>query len=951
MNYKTWNKILCEYFFSQQESQTFLSIDKDTLIDIAIETHEFLSQLKTCEKEHYKAEERRKYAWSDFLHIFLAAPNYMPSKAYLFRLWQKKILETNADYIPSVFPFIALFVIPLSNDPELNANSFYPKVNEFLRKNGIINKDEEIGTRDMAALAPQLLDLMWNNLSEWANANGYEFSVSTRSQTGRARYSQPFLSQLIFTANQRNRFKLMFYQAGLTPAQDIDKDYAIQILSNHCGAIGLSRDRLQILKRDYLQSALSIFYRELDSWDGMALVIPRDSNNGRAEYLGVNQNLLLTVNTSRFGIKFSLKASLLDASFGEEFTYQSKTLGVYSFTTDNKGEADVSIWNNGISHCFDTQSLILFYKQGDRNIKLSYRPADFELLEYLYGSYVSCKKLQPGRRYYALISINKFHEFSDWIAQNSGSLIESHPLSKSYKLVYIESATSDLPTSDIKRLHFEQRKTIELKNTICLGKSDTGAVILYNGLPAFFNIQGVDVLQDNVRAVFNSVGRIEEMPLEFDMESNLWKLPIISNYFMRQKEFQIFCNDTNFPTRYKVSDFNILLDEQYNEINFNHFGEYDEFGELKGLRVPINSDIAWTMLNDRMKKEGSPLPKKNTEYSETDYILYFLSTRPRCLRAELVETINVLIQNNLFKFDSNSKWAVRSLIDNYFRLGYINYSYADSKHIIAVNKPSLLLLPPKVKKERQGRLTVIKHVEAYWTCLFTGARTPDTVARLIKATSSFSYKGNNIVIKIEKTAIALLPQSIFLMSNSIDALQQFALKYGLCFDRCIYSNALCQTIASVEDYFKHKTQFESVDKYDAISSFDVVDYEKLASDGFYSKRHSYDSKSDLVTYFPGTFREQSVLWYNDSQYEVDKHWGHLIAMMLKNNRIICYLENDNLITLPIMLQLPQLYARALTMISGRIPYEVDKTRHYEIYDNPFVHFCNHDSILKKLSQS
>ena len=954
MNYSTWNDIICSVFFSQKESMTFLSIDKETLIDAAMESDEFKQQLKICSKDGLNIKEKRRYAWSDFLHIFYNTETNEPSKKHLFQLWHKKIMESVANYNskPRVFPILALFIIPLSNDPNLSAQAFYPKVNDFLKRNHIISAKESINTPDMTKIGTWI-DVMWIILSEWAAANGYIFSVSSRSSSGRATYAQPFLSQLIFTANQRSRFKLMFYKAGLTPAFTVDDNYAIRVLSNNYDLVGLTQQRWEFIKSNYRSSAISIFQRELDAWDGMAIVQNESERHKSTEYLGVNQNLLLRLHSNRFGWHFGLCANLPDASFGEEFTYNSRIFGVYNFTVDNNGLADSAIWNDEISLAISKNEPIQLSKDGDRRVKLTYSPTSFVLLEYSFGHYVACRKLQAGREYMVLVRNDKMTEYQQWITDNSGEIVDRHPLSSSFTLIRIQSAVKDAPASSLRQLHFETKPSIELVDTISLGKTEDGAIILYNGFPAYFKVQGINITTDRIHAFFNSEGRTDDKDLEYDKDSNLWRLPVVRNIFMLRKQFQIYCNDQALsPTRYKIEDFKILDDSDFDEIQFNRFGEYDEAGEFVGLKTRFsNTKINWTGLYNTMQREGDPIPSLKHNYSNNDFILYFLSSRPRYERKDMEAVIRVLIQNKIFNFDSDNKWAIRTLVDNYFRLGYINYAYIEGKHIVAVNKPSLLLIPPKIQKESViGRMKTYKHKENFWTCLFTGARTPDTVNSLIQRAASFTYKGYHLAIRIEDSQVDLLPQSIFILSSSIDALAAFAEQYGYSFSRNFYSASLLESIASLDDYLHHSTQTESESKYDGIDSFERIDYRRLAEEGKTYKCHDKNIGADVVSYFPGSFREKTILWLNGRQYDVDKHWGHLLGMKIKGAKVIKYSDEEHLITMPITIQLPRLYARALTMITGRIPLEANWQRVYEVYDSPWAKFADPSAILMKINQ-
>lgn len=955
MKFNIWNSILCNHFFSRNDVQVFLSIDKDEIENIAIESEEFVNQIKLCGKADMQLEEKKKYAWHDFILIFGKITNgkWQCSKSILLADFQRRIIESGNSQgsIPTFLPYIALFVIPLSNDPELNVNAFYPKINDFFRKQGLIKSNESIGSIDMSQLRPGL-DFMWQSLAEWATANDYTFKVTSRSNSGRTQYAYPFVSQLIFTATQRDKFKLLFYHAGLTPAQEIDEKYAEKILSNHYKKLGITQQRWSYIKSNYLSSAISLFFQEFNSWDGIAMVKDKRDSFSSTEYLGISQSLILHLSIYRGKFEYGLKANLQDGSFGEEFSYESNMYGKYIFSIDNKGFADEYVWNDNICNAISIGDSILYTKSGDKKTRLSYFPTDIEILEYSFGVFVSSKRFQKGKKYAILIRNNNLDSFSNWLSDNNAKLIESHQLRNTHKLYIIDSAISDISTCNVKKIHFDNRKNLELTDTIALGKTSEGVLKIYRGLPAYFKISGVDVSSDHIRAVFNSEGHIDTLDLCYNEESGLWVLPIVSNIFMQQKSFQIFCNDILISNiRFIVSDFSPLKETQYEELRFNHFGEYDTNGDINGLQLKYVNDVNWNNLQQSMSS-GAGISEVNNHYDNSDYLLYYLSTRPRCEKKDFIKIIDVLIQNKKFKFDKENRWAIRSIIDNYFRLGYINYAYVDGQHIIAVNRPTLVLLPPKTKRECviPGKsITRIVPIERFWTAMLTGARTPDSMSSFKKMVEQFRYNGEKLYIDIEPSSDGLLPQTVFIKSYSIDAIQEFAHKNYFQFQKCIYSNVLLRTIASIPEYIDHITKKESYDRYDSISNFSRIDYLKLAN-GDYSRINDVSKEKSIVTYFPGTFREQTILWLSGKQYKTDKHWGHLIGMSLDNSKVIRVNADKSVLELPIVLQLPQLFARALTLVSGKIPKESEQVRTYEIYNNPYIQAVDSNSILKKLSQ-
>lgn len=950
MNYSTWNNILCEHFFNQKECRVFISIDKEGLINLALSSPEFIEQLEKQGKLSVDIEEKKRRAWIDYIHIFgrIIEHQWTCSKSLIINDFQKRMQESiNPQKTPTIFPYLALFIMPLSITTDVKANAVYGKITDFWHRENLIKEKEVININDFKDFRPSL-DCMWNSLREWAIINGYKFDVISKNPNGHNRYAYPFFEQLIFTSSQRDNFKLLFYNAGLTPGQDVSEKEASLILTKYYTSLGVTPQRWNNLKKENMQSVLSIFFQELNAWDGIAYV--RNSRNctSNTEYLGVRQNLLLEVSKFRGLYEIRLKANLPDAGFGEDFLYKSTLLGNYSFTTDNQGLADKSIeWSDKLNEFFVSLQPISFVKDGDKGISLIYTPKTIELLEYSYGNYITSRKIQKGRKFLVLLKRTEKDNYTQWLLDNNANLITKHPLRDYFDLYKIENATTDLKIGNVNRFQFETSIDCGLVNTLVLGKNSNGSTLIYEGLPAYFQVSGIDVLNDKLFACFKYEGQNHKIELSYDERSNLWVLPKVDNDILKRVPFFVYHNNKPISKQFEVIDF--FLKSEYSEMVFNKYGEYDVNGQYKGLELETSNDVNWDNLKGFMQRRNNPIPESNnTDYLEEDYLLYYLSTQIRCEKNVFVKTIEVLSQNEKFKFDGNNKWAIKNIIDNYFRLGYINYSYYDNKHLLSVNKPTLILLPPKVRVEYTPLKETIP-LENYWTCLLTGARTPAFMRTLFKNIEVIKCE-EKISIDIIPSSDKLLPQTVYVRANKLETIETIAKMSNISFQKCIYSNTLLASLASVDEYLSYCTLFESDDKYDGITNLEKIDYALLANAGKCNKISEFSRDNSVVTYFPGTYREQSIIWKDGKQYKTDKHWGHLIGMFIENAKVIKVSEDGNSIKLPIVLQLPKLYARALTMITGKIPTEEGFERTYDYYNNPFATCTDIHKFLTKLSQ-
>ena len=215
MKYAEWNQILIDYYFNEsRENEAFLGIEKesfiDYLVDNAIFSEEYYAVL--AKNPTYK-KDIRTYIWNNFIQLFKKREYY--SKDTLFLLLDTYLYNSkNPSLTPMVFPFIALFLMPLANNPEMKASNFYDRLTAFLKENCIIREGESIGTADMREITNPTLDLMWENLEIWAQKEGFNYHLKNGSSSHK--YVGPFMAESLLNANQRDKFKVVFYEAGLT---------------------------------------------------------------------------------------------------------------------------------------------------------------------------------------------------------------------------------------------------------------------------------------------------------------------------------------------------------------------------------------------------------------------------------------------------------------------------------------------------------------------------------------------------------------------------------------------------------------------------------------------------------------------------------------------------------------------------------------------------------------
>ena len=961
MLYSQWNTLLFNYYFEEgKDHEVFLGIDKDSLIDYIIDRGLFQDEIERVQD----ANPGRKivpedYIWTNFTQLF--KKREYCSKDVLFEVFQNHLYDSKTpEKMPTIFPCLALFIMPLANNPEMDPRNFYDRLTKFLRDNNIIRPFESIDTPDLRDFRFPSLSLMWENLEIWAQSEGYHYFVKSSTSSGH-KYVGPFMAESLLTATQRDKFKIVFYEAGLTPDQEISDEIIARILHVHHKHIGFTDEQgWKKVYDKYKDILISEFRRQYDEWDGNTIIRLHENNRRITKECGFNKKLYLCMTIFRNSYNFYFKARFTDAEPGSEFSYIQDANSSYDFTISNDGYADSPFRINNLSDIISSNKGIYLRECSNPKNRLSFQNEEFFLFEKYYDTYTSSCKLKLGGKFYFLVRGDSVEKYESWLEDNSAQLIlGQNQLSPTYSLYLIPEVKVSFPGHN--SLNCSTKISVSLSNTFVL-KKESRITSIYRGLPTFFEIDGANVIHDEVTAIFEGYGQRYRKPLEYEEASRLWKMQPISNKLMLGLPFTLYINGQQVSrNRYLLDDFTALQNEEYREISYDAWGNYSEqISDYNGLMVEGTPGIGY-LLKDNMAKFGKVPVIEKKEYEFTDYLLYWMSSRASFEKSDVADAISVQVQNAIVTESSLDKWNIRTIIDNYCRLGYINYAYADGKHIIAPNKPTLILLPAKVNRTSvAGSISSVNCAEKYFKVLLTGARTPDFIDKLLKRAESFSHNGGRILVQIEQSKNPLYPQRILLWAEDLNTIRSFTEKYEIQFQNAIYANLLLNGLGSVEDYESY-----IVDKYkdfndtnEGFTDLVSIDYNELAQvaaiGSYYKKDKVYKSTFNrdhaVVTYFPGRYMERTILWRDGKQYPVDKYWGHFIGMKIDNAKVIRIDETKTSFQMPLAIRLPILYARALTMMTGEIPECGKGTRIYQLCENPFANAMSPDAILKKLNQ-
>ena len=962
MNYLQWNDLLIDYYFGDEDGHdVFLGIDKESLVDYVMERGVMNEEIALAQENSPTPVVPENYIWNNFTKLFRGRDF---NKEHFLRLFQKHIADSdNPMETPTVFPCIALMIMPLANHPEMDARNFYDRVTQFLRSNAIIKGNESIDTPDLRGFNSPSLLTMWENLEAWAICNGYSYSFKNSALN--YRYVGPFMAEALLTASQRDKLKFVFYEAGLTPDLDLTDDQISRILNTHHRLIGFNDEATW--RRLFGQSPdifIGAFRRKYQKWDGNTIIRVHENNRRIGRDSGANKKLYLCFQEFRGTFHFFLKARFVDSENGSEYEFRSNgSLPEYCFHVSTDGYAEESYCPANLESIIASDGQILLKEAGNDRNRLAYVNQDFFLLENFYGAYTSACKLKLGGKFFFLVKREKRKEYSEWLAQNNAvSRPFLGPVAAKYELFWIESAQASFPAHN--SLNCVEKPSAHLVNTFVFPKQEQVSYV-YSGLPAYFEIEGVNIETDSIRAVFDSQLSNRSCPLSYDEDSRLWKLPVVSNTILRSSPFRLFCNDEKLSTTvYQLRDFEELPTEEYQEIGYDSWGNYSEENpSVKGLTILSKVLPPLEGLGKNMKQFGKAPKIDSSDYAQNDYILYWLSSNPRTDKSGFADAVKVMIQNSLSDKNAAGKWQINAVLDNYCRLGYINYAYHDGKHIIAPNKPTLILLPSKTSTKPFGNGRIHYCTDRDFCAFLSGARTPEFVQKLLRRAQAFvGTNDDRIRVQVDKSADPIYPQRILLWASSWHTFATFAEKFGLQFQRTIYSKSLLDLLGSVEDYKRHILDIDSFNEtYEGYSDLTCIDYGKMAALVAEDKpiknnqvsSSTYSQDGAVVTYFPEKYYEKTILWHEGKQYPIDKYWGHFVGMGLAGAKVARIDEispGHPVLKLPLQIKLPILYARALTLMTGDIPEYWKGRRVYKLCDNPFTQSMSPESILMKLNQ-
>ena len=982
MKYINWNHIIASTLFNEeQENQEVLLCMS---IEDVVNAYKKQTKLRIYQYED-RIEESDELIWNDFKSAIRDGISKEGSllknlaRSYYLTINNKDKYKGDDLYLEAVehFPlyiaYLVILVLPLVEEIEqFDYRGYYEIPNKFFKKNKIFGNSEkklqfsesitiQVESVKNSSLSKKneiiKFEDIWMHLTGWSKDKNFALGRYSKKpfDNEKWKYVGFPMAECVVLPRQRNKFRMIFEKADL-PVKEILSEKTIEELLQKFGCLIIYNNDNKKWKSawdNFRDILISVFKEEYDRWDGSTRTVNKINREGKETNEVIDNgrtfNLYITLIANRFGNGFNYGLEIWTLNSGEapdelifEFKNQKFNLNIKS---NGWGNSPVQL-DNLLEYLTEKEKIVL--KDEANSVKAILQPSDIYLFHKISSNkYISKAAFQKGESYLMLISDKLILDtnFSCWLNNNKATKIESITPG-GYQLFKIEEALTDFDGM-VKLISSKDCKIIESTNIFNYYESTK--TIFSNLFDIYFQIEGINTKKSIVLAKFEDDSKTN-IKLVYDEDRQLWQLKIneFSNISNCDKLFKIVVNETDekgkdtfirvteSKKKYAISKHK--LPDLYHLSKRNKFGLFDENGKFEGLSLPkyvTHANLLGNLKNDEFNPAA-------TNYCKSDYVLYALTSRQILDKQDFKNIINAISINIDFQ---NPIYHDR-ILNDYDRMGYVNYDYYNEKHIISVNKPTMALLPLTFETRDIG-LRVKECMDSFYKAIIVGARTKEFVNNLEKSSTGLSIK-----IRYENEIDPFLPQRIVLYSKDKINFEKLAKKIGCNYSQSEYSFSLLCQLASVDD-FKNSISYTNLTDglypfdYKKYKSFECMDYRTMLD------KAKYSVDLDLVTYNPRTRYQRTILWKDGNQYEVDKYWGHFYMMSELNIKKVYFDQSNKLIKIPKKIKFPKIYERVLRMMSERSPWYIDDYKCYFIPDNVFATIGSSsqaEDILKKLNQ-
>lgn len=974
-NLKKWASAFVDYYFKNTTSdKVCLVISKEDL-PLVYQFHENyikfpnrnpLEEFMKCFMKEYSLPDNPKFKSLNLI-----------SKPEFDRSFVEVVEESIRSKQPYYLPYIALFIMPLTDDDIVTEgerrDNYYERLEKFIngtlipiqgkiqniksnKVNWFQNNQFPEGIRDN-------LTRMWGNLQDWIYLNHpgkWDFKSSNRH-----RHIGPFLAEAILTSSQKKRFPKLFIDADIQPNSIISIEEARNLITTY-GREALTgysdAEWSEITRDDALLGILTdAFFEQYNVWDGESNITTRiNLNNGNRVEQETSSGTSLAVRLiySEFYGKVNLEFKAFKKDFSESIELADGNILRFKIS----GWAKEAFFFDVKSFLESERNCITLLENNPSGYKATFKKSPIYIFEKENGIWATTNRITLGESYLVMTPPNSAVNLKQWIYNNGGSELKLLGLPEGYALYRIESITEGF--EEIPSLRIRKYPTIDLCNGVTLAHSGFKK-ILSNSKPIEFVVEGI-ARQD----IKSFIARFDDavVDLTFDDTSRKWRIDC--SRVIINKEFKLELNGNKACDRHTYIIINPEI--RYNDIpRKNVYGLNAPDGIYHGL---ISSNNRYTLHNRVIalsKGQKTLDPCEIYEY-QYDEFLYDISSTESITYKEFENIAKQHIDIN----DNTPNY--NDILADLDRNGYIERTFIPNQgtRLITPLPPTLVMIPPAFEEDRQKgvgnkEIVIQKPADSYYKGLLLGSRSPKLVNNLIQEAEELEIGYN-----FQTNKKQLMPITISVFSRDWSKLETLAQNLGLHFSsRSFFCAAVLNQIPNIVDYLNEvilnsEPTYKYSSDYRSTRGFKCFDYEAIAekfNEGLKRLRNpsykipdtierrrvtksTFDPELDLVWYQSKNSNTDIILWYNNKAYHVDYYWGHFVVCALKGivNIIQPHPNNENILCLPGDLKLPTLVARALTLTTGELPNEENNIRSYRLINNPAMTCLSVKEITNKL---
>lgn len=984
MKYIHWNYIIASSLFNEDQANqdVLLCMSKSDVI----EAYRKQSRYRCYPQEdEIIIENSDELIWNDFKKAIIDGisreGSLLKNLARCYYLTVKnrdkyngeELYSAGVERYPLYITYLVIFVLPLVEEIEnFDYRGYYEIPNKFFEENRLfcigekkLQFSSEIKIQVESVKNGRIFtkeetinfEEIWRDLERWSKDKNYALGKYSKKpfDNEKWRYVGFPIAECVVLPRQHNKFRMLFEKADLPvkeilPEQTIEhslETLGCQIIYNN------DRKKWKPAWENFREILKNVFIEEYSRWDGNSRTVNKikAAGNETEEVIdnGRTFNLYITLISNRFGNGYEIGLEVWTLNNGEApdellFNYKDQKFNI-KINSLGWGNSPIQVTN--LSDYITKREKIVL-NDNTSSIKAILQPSNVHLFHKISNNkYISKALFQTGETYLLLVhdELKDDDCFKQWLKDNKAVKIEIFTLDK-YELFKIDEALTDFKGHS-KLISPSEYKITDSNNILIF--RDGSKSIFSNLFDINFQVEGINTRHSYVFAKFEDNSKAD-IKLAYDENTQLWQLKIkeFSNVFNCDKLFKIvvnktdeYGNDTFIKVTESIKNYAVSkhkLPAEYHVSKRNHFGLHDDEGKFEGLALPIN--VTHANLYGNLKNEE--LKPSSIKYCNNDYVLFALSSRQILDKQDFKEILNAISININYKHPIYHD----RILNDYDRMGYVNYDYYKNKHVISVNKPMIALLPLTFKIKNIG-LKIKECADSYYKSIVVGARTKEFVNQLEKYSM-----GSEIKIRFEEIKDSFLPQTIVLYTKDKNNFRKLANSIGCVYSGAEYAFSLYSQLADLDDFKKSIKNYEIVgggypEDYTKYKSFECFDYDTLLN------KAKYSSVLDLVTYNPRTRYQRTILWKDGNQYEIDKYWGHFYIMSELNIKKVIFDESNKLIKIPKKIKFPKIYERVLIMMSEQSPWFEGEYKCYYIPDNVYATIGKSSQakdILKKLNQ-